>query len=172
MSFKLIAAAMATVCALPLSATAEMEIDGAYARSSMATSKSGAAFMEIHNTSTEDDTLIGARSDAAKVVELHTHIDAGNGVMQMREDEDGFPIPAGGTHALQRGGDHVMFMGLNAPFEDGQTIHVTLVFEKAGEVEIDIPVKLDTPMGGQMKHDDMKHGDMDHGQMQHGKAAN
>jgi copper(I)-binding protein len=43
---------------------------------------------------------------------------------------------------LARGGDHVMFMGLNEPFADGDTVAVTLVFEHAGEVAVEIPVDL------------------------------
>lgn len=161
MTFALKAIATLTVCALPLSVGAEITIKDAYARSASPVAKSGAAFFVIENTGTEDDQLIDARSDAAQKVELHTHIDAGNGVMQMRQDKDGFPVPAGGTHALARGGDHVMFMGLNAPFEQGNMLHVTLVFEKAGEIKVQIPVDLER----QDAHGAMQHGKMDHGKM-------
>lgn len=98
--------------------------------------------MEIQNLSDEDDRLIAAKSDVAARVELHTHKETGDGVMKMIEVEEGFPIPAGETHMLMRGGDHVMFMGLKAPFEQDKTISVTLVFEKAGEVTVDVPVDL------------------------------
>jgi len=135
------AALAACVLALPLSAQ-EVTIEDAYARSASPVSKSGAAFMIIHNVGTEDDRLIAARSDVAKRVELHTHKDLGDGVMKMMEVEDGFAIPAGGMHALARGGDHVMFMGLKAPMAQDERIAVTLVFEKAGEVAIEIPVDL------------------------------
>ena len=50
---------------------------------------------------------------------------------------------AGGSHALKRGGDHVMFMGLSQPFEPGVTVPVVLEFEKAGEIRVEIPVDLD-----------------------------
>lgn len=122
---------------------ADIAVEDAYARASSPVAKSGAAFMTIRNTGAEDDRLVAARSDIAARVELHTHIDAGNGVMQMREDPDGFEVPAGGTAMLARGGDHVMFMGLKDPMEHGATVTVTLVFEKAGEMEVEIPVDLD-----------------------------
>ena len=67
----------------------------------------------------------------------------GDGVMKMTHVEAGFAIPAGGSHALARGGDHVMFMGLAAPFEQGATVTVTLTFERAGEIEVAIPVDLE-----------------------------
>ena len=63
--------------------------------------------------------------------------------MRMRHVEDGFDIPAGETYALERGGDHVMFMGLTRPMLDGEIVEVILVFEKAGEVTAEIPVDLD-----------------------------
>ena len=43
---------------------------------------------------------------------------------------------------LERGGLHVMFMGLNGPFEEGAAVDVTLVFENAGEIDVAIPVDL------------------------------
>ena len=117
-------------------------VEDAYARASTPTAKSGAAFMVLMNTSDQDDRLIGAKSDVAARVELHTHREIADGVMKMMEVEEGFAIPAGGSHMLARGGDHVMFMGLNEPFADGDTVAVTLVFEHAGEVAVEIPVDL------------------------------
>ena len=45
-------------------------------------------------------------------------------------------IPPGATVTLEPGGTHVMFMGLTAPFAEGDKIDATLVFEKAGEVAV------------------------------------
>ena len=117
-------------------------VEDAYARASTPTAKSGAAFMVLMNTSDQDDRLVAAKSDVAARVELHTHREIADGVMKMMEVEEGFVIPAGGSHMLARGGDHVMFMGLNEPFADGDTVAVTLVFEHAGEVAVEIPVDL------------------------------
>jgi hypothetical protein len=41
---------------------------------------------------------------------------------------------------LRPGGLHVMFVGLKSPLTQGQTLKVTLEFEKAGKVEVDYPV--------------------------------
>ena len=76
-----------------------------------------------------------------------------NGVMKMTEIEGGLNVPAGSMHMLQRGGDHVMFMGLNAPLEQGGAVAVTLTFEKAGDVQVMIPVDHERkPDHGAMKH--------------------
>lgn len=114
-----------------------------YARSSGPTAVTGAAFMGIMNHSDTDDRLIAARSDVAARVEIHTHLEDANGVMRMVEVKDGIAIPAGGMAMLQRGGDHVMLMGLNQALGQGDAISVTLVFENAGELDVTIPVDLE-----------------------------
>ncbi|MDJ0994815.1 MAG: copper chaperone PCu(A)C [Dinoroseobacter sp.] len=142
MSFKsLFLGSAAAFLTLPAFA-GDITVTDAYARAASPVAKTGAAFMVIENAGPEEDRLIEARSDIAVRVELHTHLSDGNGVMRMIEVKDGFAVPAGGKHMLQRGGDHVMFMGLNGPLEDGDSIAVTLVFERAGEVEVEIPVDL------------------------------
>lgn len=119
---------------------ASFVIKDPYLRSSTPNSKSGAAFMMLSNMTGQDDRLIGARSELDGRIELHTHSEDENGVMRMSEIEGGVPVTAGETHMFKRGGDHLMFMGLTAPLAQGQTVSVTLIFEKAGEVEIVIPV--------------------------------
>ena len=130
-----VAAALMTAPAM-----AEMMIMDPYARSASPVAKSGAAFMVLHNMSDTDDRLIAASTNAAARVELHTHIENDDGVMQMREVEGGFVIAAGEKHMLARGGDHVMLMGLTGPLEQGGEIAVTLTFEQAGDVTVTIPV--------------------------------
>ncbi|WP_170473484.1 copper chaperone PCu(A)C [Ruegeria arenilitoris] len=133
-------------------ADSSIKVDDAYARSSNKHAKAGAAFMMIINTGEEDDRLIGAISDAADRVELHTHKVDENGVAKMFHVKEGFVIPAGETYVLRRGGDHVMFMGLTKPFEQDATVPVTLVFEQAGEVEIEVPVDLNRKGNGANSH--------------------
>lgn len=142
MSFKstFLAAAAALSLATVAFAGDTIMVGDPYARSSTSKSTSGAAFMVLKNTGTQDDRLIGARADIAKRVELHTHIEDANGVMQMIHIEGGIPLPAGQEHGLKRGGDHVMFMGLTQALEQGDTISLTLTFEKAGDVTIEVPV--------------------------------
>ncbi|WP_171235248.1 copper chaperone PCu(A)C [Ruegeria sp. HKCCA6837] len=140
---ELLATLAAVTLAIPALADGTIKVDDAYARSSGKTAKAGAAFMMIENQGVADDRLIGATSDAAARVELHTHEVDDNGVAKMVHVEEGFVIPAGETYMLKRGGAHVMFMGLTAPFEQDAMVPVTLIFENAGEVEIEIPVDLE-----------------------------
>lgn len=130
---------LAFAFALPAFAQEAITVDGAYARF-MPGSMAGAAFMTIHNHSGTEDRLTGVTSEIAERTELHTHKQGADGTMQMLHVPEGFAIPAEGTHELKRGGDHVMFMGLKQKPADGDTVHVILTFEQAGEVAVDIPV--------------------------------
>lgn len=146
----LIAGAVALASALP--AFAEIAIKDAYARSASPMAKSGAAFMMITNDGGSADRLVAVSSDAAARTELHTHLAEKNGVMRMVHVEEGFELPADGMIAMQRGGKHVMLMGLNAPMEQGATVTVTLTFEKAGDVVVEVPVDLERQDHGGMNH--------------------
>lgn len=138
-----IAAIGAAAFALPGLAQSVISVEDAYARASSPIAKSGAAFMMINNSGDEADRLIGVRTDIARKAELHTHIDDGNGNMSMRKVEGGFVVPANGTHVLKRGGDHVMMMGLTGPLNHGDILRMTLVFEQAGAIDLEVPVDLE-----------------------------
>lgn len=155
MSFKITLAVGVTALALAGPAVADIEVHDPYARSS--NPMAGAAFMVIHNTGEADDRLIGVTSDVAQRVELHTHREGDDGVMRMIHLEEGLDLPAGGEITLRRGADHVMFMGLTAPFEQDDIITVTFQFEQADDLTIEIPVDQ-----GRMDHGTTDHGDGGH----------
>lgn len=158
MSFKTICGAALLACAVAGSAMADQMImvHDAYARASSPKAKSGAAFMVLMNKGPEDDRLVAAATDRAKRVELHTHKENAEGVMQMLEIEGGIVVPAGGKHVLARGGDHVMLMGLTQGLVQGDMVTLNLTFEKAGDVEITVPVDLTRKPGAHKMH---KHGE-------------
>lgn len=148
MSFKLITAAMlaATLSTAAIAGDMAIKVTDSYARSASPAAKSGAAFITLMNMSGEDDRLVGAASPAAARVELHTH-EMADGVARMIHVEDGFPVAAGEMLMMERGGKHVMMMGLTGPLEPGAMVPVTLTFEKAGTVEVTVPVDLDRKPG-------------------------
>lgn len=138
--------AAAFLCAVATTASAgiagEITVKDAFALSSGKMTQAGAAFVTLENQTGSDDRLIDVASDAAVRVELHTHKRTSDNVMKMIHVKEGFALPKDGMLHMKRGGNHIMFMGLTEPWEDGDTLSVTLLFEKAGEVEIDIPVDL------------------------------
>lgn len=112
-----------------------LEISHPWTRATPATAQSGGGFLTITNKGTTPDRLIAARSTASAKVEVHEMKMDGN-VMKMRELEKGLDIPAGATVTLKPGGYHIMFMGLKAPFAKDAEVPVTLVFEKAGSIDV------------------------------------
>ena len=97
----------------------------------------GAAWLTIRNSG-DADRLLGAESPAAERVELHTHIHK-DGVMMMRRVE-GIDVPAGGEAVLESGRDHLMLFGLKARLVPGDMFPLTLLFEKAGPVTVEMRV--------------------------------
>jgi len=133
--------AVVTVKMSPLDqSNAAFVIEEPYLRSSLPTSTSAAAFMVLRNQTGAEDRLIAVRSELSGRVELHSHSEDANGVMRMGQIDGGVLLADGATHVFGRGGDHLMFMGLDAPLQQGDIVPVTLVFERAGEIEIMIPV--------------------------------
>ncbi|MGB3281155.1 MAG: copper chaperone PCu(A)C [Pseudorhodobacter sp.] len=158
--FAAASAAFLAMVSAPLAFAGDITITDPYLRVSGAMATSAAAFMTIENSGAED-RLIDVHSDLAKKVELHTHLEDANGVMKMVHVAEGFVIAAGEKHMLMRGGEHVMFLGLNSVPVQGDTISLTLRFEKAGDMTIDVPVDNERAAGkgaGMMDHSKMGHG--------------
>lgn len=114
-------------------------VERAWTRATPPTATVAAGYMTIRNVGETADRLIGAEAGFAGRTELHTMAMDG-GVMRMREVEEGFEIPAGGEIVLAPGGDHVMFMALSGPLGQGERRETTLVFEKAGALDVVLPV--------------------------------
>jgi copper(I)-binding protein len=157
MSFKSTLLALTAALSLATAANAgdSIMIHDAYARSSTAQSTTGAVFLTVMNTGEQADRLLKVHSNIAKRVELHSNVEDANGVMKMMHLEDGIIIPAGGSHTLKRGGDHAMMMGLTQGLAQGDVISVTLTFENAGEITVEVPVDLTRKPGA--KAHNMKH---------------
>ncbi len=129
---------LATLMALiALPATAQVQITDAYARS---TGAAGAVYLVVTNPDATDDRLLSVSTDAAMMAELHSSVTSADGVTSMLALTDGVLIPAAGSHALARGGDHIMLMGLTNPVKDGDTLRLTLTFARAGAVQLDVVV--------------------------------
>lgn len=134
--------ALATLPALPAAAhdftAGDIRIGHPWTRAA-GQNGNGGAFMRLTNGGAQPDRLISAASPIARVVELHTHVRDGD-VMRMRPVND-IPVPAGQTVELRPGGLHVMLIGLNEPLRQGARVPVTLRFERAGEVTVELAVE-------------------------------
>lgn len=107
-------------------------------------------FLSIKNGGSADDRLVSVSSPIADHVEIHEMSMQGE-VMKMRPLKDGLPVKAGETVELQPGGFHLMFMGVKQPVRAGESVKATFTFEKAGAVDLDLPV-IDPRMIGRKKN--------------------
>tara|TARA_R110000868_G_scaffold356838_1_gene618297 strand:+ start:497 stop:1000 length:504 start_codon:yes stop_codon:yes gene_type:complete len=130
--------------------SAGITVTGAWARPTIAKMRISAAYFQAAITGGED-RLIAVKTSAAEKAELHQHI-MENGVAKMRP-VDGVAVTPGQPAVFQPGGYHVMIMGLKGPLNEGDTFPLTLTFEKAGDVAVDVMV--------------MKKAAMDHGAHKH-----
>jgi copper(I)-binding protein len=120
-----------------LLAATPVKIEDPWTRATAPGAKVGAGYMKI--TSTAPDRLVGASTPAAGRVELHVTSKEGE-VMRMREVK-AYDIPAKGGFELKPGGAHLMLVDLKAPLKEGATVPMTLRFEKAGEVKVELHVR-------------------------------
>ncbi len=140
----------------------DLTINHPWTRATPPKAPAAGGFAEIQNTGAEADRLIGASSPIAGRTEIH-EMAVNDGVMTMRQLENGLEIPAGGTAVLKPGSFHIMFMQLKEPLKEGTKAPVTLTFEKAGDVTVEMAVE---KMGSKgMDHGKMKDGAMDHSKM-------
>jgi periplasmic copper chaperone A len=101
--------------------------------------QNGAGYLTLRNTGSTPDRLLAAESPAARVVELHTHIRDGE-VMRMRP-VNAIALPPGQAVRLEPGGLHLMLIGLTRPLLRGESVPVTLRFERAGSIELRLSVE-------------------------------
>ena len=123
--------------------------------------RSAAGYLEIVNQGSAPDRLLGVETGGAKRAMLHSTHHADDGVARMIH-LDAIEIPADGTVTLAPGGVHIMLMGLTGALSEGALVPATLIFEKAGRVEIEFSV--DAPVGAE-------HSRTDHGQADHSAAG-
>lgn len=114
-------------------------IDHPHARPTPPGGRAGAAYFSVANKGGLQDRLLRASSPRAATVELHSMNMDGN-VMRMRP-VPAVAVPAGATVKLEPGGLHVMLTGLKQPLKTGERFPLTLVFEKAGSVTVEIVVE-------------------------------
>ncbi|MFC4172774.1 DUF1775 domain-containing protein [Microvirga sp. GCM10011540] len=128
------------------SATAgSLAIEQPWSRATPPGAKVGGGYLRITNKGQEPDRLVGGSFALAGRVEMH-EMSLDGTVMRMKPVQGGLAIEPGRTLEFKPGGYHLMFMDLKEPLREGQTHKGTLVFEKAGTVEVEYAVR---PMGAQ-----------------------
>jgi periplasmic copper chaperone A len=100
--------------------------------------KTGAVYLAIVNDGESDDRIVAIATEAADMVHLHeTKIIEGVARMRMVDE---LVLPAKSEISMKPGDLHIMLMGLKAPLKTGDMLKLTLTFEKAGEIAVEVPV--------------------------------
>ena len=139
----LIAAAMALAAPAALAheyKAGAIEIGHPWARATPRGASVAAGYLKLTNTGSTPDRLVGGTSEAAGRVEIH-EMTMTEGVMHMRPLKDGLELKPGRTVELKSGSFHLMMVGLKQQLQQGQRIKGTLIFEKAGPVDIEYQVE-------------------------------
>lgn len=117
----------------------ELVISDYWSRATLPNQKVGGGYLAIENRGSEDDRLVSVSSPVTDRAEIHA-MEMNGDVMTMRRLDDGLAIPAGETVELAPGGLHLMLQELQEGLVEGETVEVTLGFEKAGEVTLTLPI--------------------------------
>lgn len=123
----------------------DIKIEHPWSRATPGGAKVAGGFMKLTNTGKQTDRLIGGSLTGAGQFEVH-ETSLQDNVMRMRRLEKGLEIPAGASVELKPGSYHVMFIGLQSGLKEGERVKGTLVFEKAGTIEVDFKIEA---LGGQ-----------------------
>ena len=137
LALPLLAVLLAPVGAPPAANAEGVSVEHAWSRPALA-GRVGVAYLAITDTGTPD-RLTGVSSPIAKRVELHETVDE-NGVKKMRPVSS-IAIGPEKPVLFAPGGYHVMLTGLTQALKPGQTFPLTLTFEHAGAVTVDVNVE-------------------------------
>jgi copper(I)-binding protein len=118
----------------------DLVISAPWSRATPAGAAVAGGYLVITNKGLSAERLVSFTTDLADQPEVHEMTNEG-GVMKMRPLAKGLVIPAGGTVKLEPGGYHLMLLKLKKSLTAGQRYKATLLFEKAGLVEVEFEVR-------------------------------
>ena len=143
--------------AAPAATRGSIEIHRPWARRSLEMPERAGGFFVLTNTGPEPDRLVGATSPAAEKIEIHA-IKVMGGDIGMRPRDDGLGLPAGVTLTLQPRGYHLLLIDLRAPLVPGARLAVTLVFEKAGSIDVELLIEAPGRVGTEVLGEERQRG--------------
>ncbi len=117
----------------------DITVSSAWTKAMLPGQPAGGGYLTIENKGTVADRLVSISSPATQNVQIHEMAMDGE-IMKMRALPDGLEVPAGGKVELKPSSFHIMFMDMKEGFKEGETVAVTLKFEKAGDINTELPV--------------------------------
>lgn len=117
----------------------ELRVGHPWTRATPPGAKVAAGYLSVRNSGQQPDRILGASSPAAERVELHVQVREGD-VLKMREVPS-VEVPPGRSRMLRPGSLHLMLVNIRKPLVRGESIPLTLRFERAGELAIELEVQ-------------------------------
>jgi periplasmic copper chaperone A len=133
-------------------AVGDLAVTSAWARATPPGANVGAIYITVENRGATDERIVTFASPAAQSIMAHESVEE-NSVASMRMLKEP-TIPARGKLEMKPGGTHLMLMGLTKPLKPGESLPLTLTFEKAGAATVPVEVM---PMGASMPMPGMDH---------------
>ena len=129
--------------------TNTITVEQAWARATPRGALTGAAYMMLINNGAFADRLLSATTPVADQIQFHRQTEV-NGVSRMREVHN-VELSPGGKITFKPGDMHMMIVGIKQPLKEGQSFPLTLQFEKAGNIDVTVPIE----KVGAMQHENM-----------------
>ncbi|HEY7550990.1 MAG TPA: copper chaperone PCu(A)C [Hyphomicrobiaceae bacterium] len=117
-----------------------IKIEAPWIRATPAGAEVAGGYMKLKNTGKEPDRLVGGSTEIAGKFQVH-EMSMSGGMMKMRELGQGLELKPGKSVELKPGSYHVMMLELKHPLKEGDRVKGTLVFEKAGTVDVEYAVR-------------------------------
>lgn len=151
---------VASACGGEPSTSADLIFSDMWSREPVAGQSTSAVYGTVTNNGSDDITITSVSTDVSSRSELHETL-MEDGQMTMRERNDGFVVPAGGSFTFEPGGPHVMVWDID-PATYPSVVDVTFEFDRGPSTFASATVR---PIGGMADMEDMDHADMDHAGM-------
>ena len=128
----------------------ELKVEQPWVRSVPPVSPNTAGYFMLHNNSKQERVLVAVSSDIAGSVEMHTVVeqDGGMSMQQLQEVK----IAADDCVMFEPGGNHIMFIGLKQPLQEGDEVKLTLQFKDGESLSVILPVKRSQDEAHQHQH--------------------
>jgi periplasmic copper chaperone A len=120
---------------IAVAASNQIVVEKAWARATPTLAVTGGGYLTVTNQGPEEDRLLGVTSPLAEKIQFHA-MAIDNGVAKMIQ-LSAIELHPGVPVVFKPGGIHMMLLGLKRQLKEGETVPLTLMFEKAGAIELD-----------------------------------
>ena len=134
------AATLTVLASIALGGQPSISVEHAWSRATPVGANVAVGYLTIRNNGATPDRLVSITTDIASHSAIH-EMSMTDSMMKMRQVTEGLPVPANSAVMLEPGSYHLMFNDLKRPLKQGEHFSATLVFEKAGKMDVTFEVQ-------------------------------